>query len=149
MSEADILSAERAWNDRVIAGFRDGQELIADTFPRPVLLLLHTTGARTGQPRVSPVAYLRDKDRYLVTASAGGRGQHPGWYHNLLAQPRVTVELWSDDAIEKFEAVATPAEGTERDTLWEMITSWQPGYADYQTQTTRQIPVVTLARTPN
>jgi deazaflavin-dependent oxidoreductase (nitroreductase family) len=147
MSEADSLSAERAWNDRVIEEFRAGKELVADTFPRPVLLLLHTTGARTGRPRVSPLAYSRDGDRYVIIASAAGRDQHPAWYLNLLAQPRLTVELWSDEAIEEFEVAATPAEGAERDALWEMITSWQPRYAEYQNLTSRRIPVVTLTRT--
>ena len=147
MSEAEILAAERAWNDQVIEEFRAGKELIVGTFPRPFLLLLHSTGARTGQPRTSPLAYVRDGDRYVVTASAAGRGRHPAWYFNLLASSRVTVELWSDDVIEEFEVVATPAEGAERDALWETFTSWQSAYADYQNQTSRRIPVVTLSRT--
>jgi deazaflavin-dependent oxidoreductase (nitroreductase family) len=113
MSEADALGAVRALNDKVTEEFRAGKELIAGMFPRPMLLLLHSTGARTGRPRISPLAYLRDGDRYLLTASAGGRDQHPGWYFNVLAHPLVTVELWSDDAIEEFEAVATLAEGAE------------------------------------
>jgi deazaflavin-dependent oxidoreductase (nitroreductase family) len=82
----------------------------------------------------------------LVVASAAGRPQHPAWYHNLVAHPTVGVERWSDGVLESFEAVATPAEGAERDTLWAEVTARAPGFADYQSKTDRVIPVVVLHR---
>jgi deazaflavin-dependent oxidoreductase (nitroreductase family) len=147
MSQSDEATATfRSWNDQVIEQFRAGKERIADMFDRSALLLLHTTGARTGQPRTSPVAYFRDGDRYLVVASAAGRDQHPSWYLNLVANPQVTAEVWADDAIDEFEATAVPVEGAERDALWADLTAKAPGFAEYQRKTSRIIPVVALQR---
>jgi len=137
-----------SWNEQVIDEFRAGKERIANMFDRSALLLLHTVGARSGEPRTSPVAYFRDGERYLVVASAAGRDQHPAWYFNLLAHPEVTAEVWADDAIDAFPATAAPLEGEERDALWAQITAQAPGFADYQTKTTRVIPVVELRRRP-
>jgi deazaflavin-dependent oxidoreductase (nitroreductase family) len=147
MSQSDDAAATyRNWNDQVIEEFRAGKERIADMFDRSALLLLHTVGARTAQPRTSPVAYFRDGDRYLVVASAAGRDQHPSWYFNLVATPQVTAEVWTDDGIDEFEATAVTLEGDERDALWAELTAKAPGFADYQTRTSRVLPVVALQR---
>jgi deazaflavin-dependent oxidoreductase (nitroreductase family) len=135
-----------SFNDLAIEQFRAGEQRIAGLFDRASLLLLHTRGARTGQPRVHPVAYFSDGDRYLVAASAAGHPQHPAWYHNLLADPLVTAEVWTDGVLETFEAIAEPAEGADRDALWAQITSHAPGLTGYQRETERVIPVVTLRR---
>lgn len=133
-----------SWNDKVIEQFRAGEQRIVGTFNRSSLLLLHTKGAKTGQPRTSPLAYLTIDDQIVIIASAAGRDAHPAWYFNLLANPEVTIERWRDDAIESIDAKAVPAEGAERDRLWEEVTSVATGFADYQTKTTRVIPVVVL-----
>lgn len=134
------------WNDEVIAQFRAGQARIVDRFDREYLVLLHTTGARTGQQRTSPVACLDVGGRLVVIASAAGRPQHPAWYHNLVAHPQVHLERWEDGALVEFDAVASPAEGADRDALWAEITRRAPGFAEYQSQTDRIIPVVVLER---
>ena len=136
-----------SWNDTVIEQYREGQPRIVDTFDRDYLVLLHTTGARSGQDRTSPVAGFDIDGRLVVVASAAGRPQHPSWYHNLVADPNVRVERWEDEALAEFKATATPAEGADRDALWNEIVSRSPGFAEYQTKTDRVIPVVVLQRT--
>jgi deazaflavin-dependent oxidoreductase (nitroreductase family) len=144
MSESTGSAA--SWNDTVIEQFRAGEQRIASMFDRSSLLLLHTTGAKSGQPRTSPLAYFTFDDEIVIVASAAGREANPAWYHNLLANPEVTIERWQNDAIETVEAKAVPAAAAERDRLWSQITSRAPGFADYQTKTSRLIPVVVLQR---
>jgi deazaflavin-dependent oxidoreductase (nitroreductase family) len=106
------------------------------------LLLLTTTGARTGQRRAVPLTYLPDGDRYIVTAGNAGSDRHPAWYHNLDAHPDVTVEVGS----QAFEAVAVIADETGHQALYERFAAVYPQLAAYQAQTTRQIPIVILTR---
>jgi deazaflavin-dependent oxidoreductase (nitroreductase family) len=140
------VEARMSWNDTVIEQFRAGQDRIVDTFDRDALLLLHTTGAKSGGPRVSPVACFDRGDRLLIVASAAGRPNHPAWFHNLVAHPDVAVERWADGSLESFEAVAEPAEGTERDRLWGELIVRAPFFAEHQKKTDRVIPVVVLRR---
>ncbi len=106
------------------------------------LLLLTTTGARSGKPRTAPVAYSRDGDHLVIIASRGGGPTNPDWYHNLLAHSIVTVELGS----ERFQARANVAQGQERERLFAQHAALMPGFAEYQQKTTRQIPVIILER---
>ena len=108
---------------------------------RPTLLLT-TRGRRSGEPRTLPLIYGRDGDRLLVVASRGGAPKHPSWYLNLLADPEVEVQVKGD----RFHARAHPAGPDEKPRLWETMTTVFPDYAEYQTRTDRQIPVVILER---
>jgi deazaflavin-dependent oxidoreductase (nitroreductase family) len=110
------------------------------------LLLLTTTGARSGEPRTTPVAYSTDGDRFIILASKGGAPTNPAWYFNLVAHPTVTVELGTGQSLERFQARATVAEGQERERLFAHHAGLMPGFADYQEKTTRQIPVIILER---
>ncbi|HEX8304927.1 MAG TPA: nitroreductase family deazaflavin-dependent oxidoreductase [Jatrophihabitans sp.] len=130
----------REINRRVIEQFRAGGEI--EGMHRDRLLLLTTTGARTGQPRTTPMMFHPDGDRLLVIASNIGAPRHPDWYLNLAANPQVTVEVGD----ERYEAVATTAEGDERDRLWSMLKQTYPFFAEHERQTERQIPVVILTR---
>ncbi|GAA1760975.1 nitroreductase family deazaflavin-dependent oxidoreductase [Luedemannella helvata] len=106
-------------------------------------LLLTTTGRRSGQARRTPLIYGEDADgRYVLVASKGGSPDHPAWYYNLDADPRVLVQIKGD----VFEAVAHTAQGDERAALWQLMTKIWPAYDEYQTKTDRQIPVVVLTR---
>jgi deazaflavin-dependent oxidoreductase (nitroreductase family) len=130
-------------NTDVVEQFRtnDGQ-IQSGMFKGARLLLLTTTGARSGKTRINPLAFTRDGEHYVVIASKGGSPTHPDWYHNLVALPDVTVEV----ADERFDARARIAQGEERDRLYAAQAALMPGFAEYQRKTTRQIPVVVLER---
>ena len=106
------------------------------------VLLLHTTGARSGLERVNPMMYLQDGGRTFVFASKGGADTHPDWYHNLVAHPEVTVELGA----QTFAAEATPVSSEERARIYAIQARRYPGFAEYEAKTTRVIPVVELVR---
>ena len=105
-------------------------------------LLLWTTGRRSGEQRLSPLIYGRDGDRYLIVASRGGSPAHPAWYRNLAANPDVEVQVGAD----KFHARARTATPAEKPALWQTMSAVWPSYNDYQTKTSRDIPVVILER---
>jgi len=130
------------WNKAVIEEFRANEGKVGGQFASMFLLLLHTTGAKSGQPRLNPVAYMTDGDRLVIFASKAGAPNNPDWYHNLVANPQVEVEVDS----EKFQARATVAAEPERTELFEKMATKYPGFAGYQRKTTRTIPVVILRR---
>jgi deazaflavin-dependent oxidoreductase (nitroreductase family) len=133
----------REVNARVIEQFRAGGEI--EGMHRDRLLLLTTTGAMTGQSRTTPMMFHPDDDRLLVIASNIGAPQHPDWYLNLRANPHVIVEI----ADERFDAMAAPLEGSEREQLWTMLKQTYPFFADHEAKTSRVIPVVALTRAPS
>jgi deazaflavin-dependent oxidoreductase (nitroreductase family) len=133
-----------SFNDTIIDEFRANEGRVGGPFAHMPLLLLTTTGARTGQPRTSPLAYLREGDSLYIFGSAAGADEDPLWYRNLLADPKVTVELGT----ERFTATATPLTGQERDRIWDAQVAAVPSFGDYPKKTTRTIPVVALARDP-
>jgi deazaflavin-dependent oxidoreductase (nitroreductase family) len=127
---------------RVVAEFRARGGEVGGYHAGMRLLLLTTTGARTGQRRAVPLTYLPDGGRYVVTAGNAGSDRHPAWYYNLAASPGVTVEAGN----ETFEAVAVIAEEAERAALYERFAAAYPQLAGYQERTARQIPLITLTR---
>ncbi|MFJ2647590.1 nitroreductase/quinone reductase family protein [Streptomyces sp. NPDC087420] len=131
-----------SFNQRIIDEFRSGGGKVGGPFEGEDLLLLTTTGARSGAEHTVPLGYVRDGAHLLVVASAGGAPRHPAWYHNLLAHPLVRVEIGT----EVFAARAVPAEGARRDRLFAQVVRTAPGYADYQSRTARTLPVVVLGR---
>jgi deazaflavin-dependent oxidoreductase (nitroreductase family) len=128
----DIIDQFRANNGTMIEGMFKGAPL----------LLLNTTGAKSGQPRINPLAYTRDGDRYVIIASKGGAPTSPDWFHNVVANPEVVVEVGP----ERFPARASVAEGAERDRLYAAQAALMPGFAEYEKKTTRRIPVIVLER---
>jgi deazaflavin-dependent oxidoreductase (nitroreductase family) len=108
------------------------------------LLLLHTVGAKSGQPRVNPMMYQKVDGGYAVFASKGGAPTNPDWYYNLLAHPQVQAEIGTG----RVELVARVAVGDEREGIWSVQKAAYPGFADYERKTTRQIPVVVLEAAP-
>jgi deazaflavin-dependent oxidoreductase (nitroreductase family) len=132
------------FNQQVIDEFRANKGRVGGWFEGARLLLLTTTGARTGRPHTTPVGYLPDgADRVLVIASAAGAPKHPAWYHNLLANPLVTVESGAFT----YEARAVVLTGEERDRAFARAVEADPGWAAYQAKTDRVIPVVALHET--
>ncbi|WP_435218594.1 nitroreductase/quinone reductase family protein [Streptomyces sp. bgisy034] len=129
------------FNQQVIEEFRANKGRVGGYFEGARLLLLTTTGARTGRPHTTPVGYLPDSDdRVLIIASAAGAPRHPAWFHNLVADPRVTVESGAFT----YEARAVVLEGEERDRVFARAVEADPGWAAYQEKTERVIPVIAL-----
>jgi deazaflavin-dependent oxidoreductase (nitroreductase family) len=106
------------------------------------VLILTTTGRRSGESRSTPLIYGQHDDDYVVVASKGGAEEHPAWYLNLVAQPDVTVQVRGD----RFKARARVASAEEKPELWRMMTERWPSYEEYQRKTNREIPVVVLER---
>ncbi len=127
-------------NKQIIDEFRTNSGKVGGRFEGRTLLLLHTKGAKSGQERINPVAYVKDGDRFVVIASKGGADTHPDWYYNVIADPRVTVEVGT----EKFQAKATIAEEPERTRLYDKMVEVAPGFDDYRRKTARVIPVIVL-----
>jgi len=129
------------FNDTIIAEFRANGGKVGGQFDGAPLLLLHTTGARSGQPRVNPMMYSDLGDgRYAVFASKGGAPTNPDWYHNVLAHPGVEAEIGTE-TVALTARVASPAERSE---IWPGWKAKWTGFADYESKTTREIPVVIL-----
>ncbi|PWK70398.1 deazaflavin-dependent oxidoreductase (nitroreductase family) [Streptomyces sp. CG 926] len=134
-----------SFNHTVIEEFRANAGQVGGPFEGSELILLTTTGARSGKPHTVPLGLAREggAGELFVVASAAGADRHPAWYHNLLARPLVEVETGS----ERYEAVAVPAQGARRDELFAWIVRAEPGYGEYQARTRRVLPVVALQRT--
>ncbi len=130
------------WNRQIIEEFRANEGKVGGVWEGRRLLLLTTTGAKSGQRRTNPLAYLPDGDRLLIFASKAGMPTNPDWYHNLVAHPDVTVEVGA----ETYEATATVLMGEERDRLYAKQAQASPAFAEYQANTTRVIPVIALTR---
>ena len=134
------MSDVQGWNRQIIEEFRSNEGRVGGQFEGAPVLLLHTTGARTGQERVNPVMYLELEGRRFVFASKAGADTNPDWYHNLIAHPSVTVELGTDT----YAATAAPVTGADRDRIYTEQGRRYPGFAEYQEKTKRVIPVVEL-----
>jgi|SRR5580700_6503597 deazaflavin-dependent oxidoreductase (nitroreductase family) len=130
------------FNTKIIEEFRGNAGKLGGGFEGAPMLLLTTRGAKSGNVRTTPLAYLRQDDHVYIFGSFAGGPKNPAWYHNLKANPRVTVEIGE----EKFEADAVEATGAERDRIFAAQTEAMPGFKDYESKTTRVIPVVELRR---
>jgi deazaflavin-dependent oxidoreductase (nitroreductase family) len=128
------------YNRRVIEEFRANAGLVGGPYEGAQLLLLTSTGARTGNAHTTPLMYLADAGRYVVFGSKGGAPTNPDWYYNLRANPLATVEVGT----ETLPVRATVASGGERRRLWDAQSERRPQFADYAARTTREIPVVVL-----
>ena len=128
------------WNTQIINEFRANEGRVGGNFEGAPLLLLHTTGARTGQERINPMMYQDLGDSVAVFASKAGASSNPDWYRNLVANPDVTAEIGT--ATRTFRA--RTAEPDERAPIWEKQKADYPGFADYESNTSREIPVVIL-----
>lgn len=134
------MTEQNDFNRKVIEEFRANRSKgLVEERPR---LLLTTRGAKSGLPRTTPMMYITDGDRLLVIASNIGAQKHPDWYHNLVAHPKVTVEIRD----EIFDATAIVMEGAERERLWKRVVEVAPFFAEHQAKTTRQIPLIALER---
>jgi deazaflavin-dependent oxidoreductase (nitroreductase family) len=127
-------------NQGIIAEFRANAGKVGGVFAGKTLLLLHTLGAKSGQERINPVAYVADGDRLVIIASKSGAPTNPDWHANILAHPLVTVELGT----EQFRAQASVAKEPERSRLYAKMVGMMPVFGEYERRTTRRIPVIVL-----
>jgi deazaflavin-dependent oxidoreductase (nitroreductase family) len=133
-------------NDAVIKEFHDNNGRVGGYFAGANLVLLTTTGAKSGEKRTAPVMSFTKDGAVYVIASKAGADTNPAWYHNMLANPSLSVELATDSGIDAFEATAVPLPEPERSELYAEIGAKNPGFAAYQEQTSRLIPIVELRR---
>lgn len=138
----DPRSDYAAFTRALIEDVRTNGRPTSGPFEGRSVLVLTTTGAKSGEPRVVPLVYSRDGDRYVIMASKGGAPTNPAWYANLKANPVVTVETGG----ERFQARASEIEGDERQRIWDAHVEINPGFAEYEQKTTRVIPVIVLER---
>lgn len=131
------------FNEKIITEFRANDGKVGGQFANANLLLLHTTGAKSGQPRVSPLAYFRVDGKLIIIGSFAGAPVSPAWVHNLRANPQARVEIGTD----AFDIAADELPADERAALFDKITAVAPGFAEYQANTTRVIPLFELNRT--
>jgi len=131
------------WNSGIIEEFRENGGKAGGMWEGAPLLLLHTMGAKSGEPRVNPVMYRAVDGDYAVFATKAGAQTHPDWYHNLVANPETEIEVGT----ETIRVKARVAEGEERAAIWASQTSEYPQFAGYQQKTDREIPVVILEST--
>jgi deazaflavin-dependent oxidoreductase (nitroreductase family) len=136
------MSELNDFNERVVTEFRANQGKVGGQFDKIPLILLTTTGAKTGRSLTKPLAFTRDGDRIVLIASFAGSPHDPAWFVNLVANPTVTVEIGA----ERFQARAVVTSGEERQRLFDQQAAKMPVFNDYQKKTQRQIPVVVLNR---
>jgi deazaflavin-dependent oxidoreductase (nitroreductase family) len=136
VSDNELFGAEHVRVYRETAGKR-GYHWRGTT-----ILLLSTTGRKSGEQRTTPLIHRTDGDRWVIVASKGGAPEHPSWYENLKANPDAAIEIPGEEVAVR----ASDAEGEERKRLWELMVEVWPAYDDYQAKTDREIPIVVLSR---
>jgi len=142
---AEWLAQVHRLSDRHLRRYLETDGAVgSEAAPGAPILILTTTGRKSGEKRSTPLIFGEDRGRYVVAASLGGSATHPNWYLNLVADPEAEVQVKA----ERFRVRARPVAGEERSRLWTLMTSIWPSYDDYQRRTTREIPVVLLEREP-
>src|SRR5258708_1286471 len=127
IKEISFISIPNDWNKKIIEEFRTNGGKVGGPFANSTLLLLHTLGAKSNQPRINPLAYTTDGDNLIVIASKGGAPTHPDWYYNVLAHPSVTFEVGT----EHFQGRAIVPEEQERHRLFHQMAAQMPDFAEY------------------
>ncbi|BBZ69020.1 nitroreductase family deazaflavin-dependent oxidoreductase [Mycobacterium paraseoulense] len=144
MPDTDTINA---FNKSIIDEFRTNGGKVGGQFENADLLLLTTTGAKSGQPRVSPLAYCHIDGKLIIIGSFAGAPVSPAWVHNLRANPAARVEIGAPQGVQEFAVTAHELPSDERDALFDKITVAAPGFAEYQSKTSRVIPLFELQRT--
>lgn len=130
----------QGYNERIIEEFRANEGRVGGPFANSTLLLLHHVGAKSGVERVNPVAYQAVGDSYAIFASNNGRETNPAWYHNLLANPQVSIEVGTST----ISVSAREADDTERAAIWARQKERSSAFSEYEEKTSRRIPVLLL-----
>ena len=147
MTEMPDAATLNAFNSGVVDEFRANNGKVSGQFADANLLLLTTTGAKSGKERISPLAYFRIDGKLIIIGSFAGAPVNPAWVHNLRANPQAHVEVGLDSGIDAFDVTARELPVTEREELFPKVTAAAPGFAEYQSKTSRVIPLFELQRT--
>ncbi|MGU3503201.1 nitroreductase family deazaflavin-dependent oxidoreductase [Mycobacterium sp. C31M] len=139
---ADVAALDD-FNSQIVEEFRANAGKVGGPFEGGTLLLLHTVGAKSGQPRLSPLAYLEVDGKVLIVGSYAGAPKDPAWVHNLRANPAARIEVGTD----AYDVTARELPDAERDATYPKIVEVAPVFADYQAKTSRSIPLFELVRT--
>jgi deazaflavin-dependent oxidoreductase (nitroreductase family) len=142
MTEIPDAETMKAFNKGIVEEFRSNGGVVGGPFEGATLLLLTTTGARSGQPRLAPLAYLTIDDKMIIIGSKAGADTNPDWVHNLRANPRAHIEVGT----EAYEVTARELPAAERDELYPKVVELAPGFGEYQAKTSRVIPLFELQR---
>lgn len=142
MTEIPDAEAMKAFNKNIIDEFRTNGGKVGGPFEGATLVLLHTTGAKSGQPRVAPLAYFAIDGKMIIIGSKAGADTNPDWVHNLRANPRAHVEVGA----EAYDVIAHELPRDERDAMYPKVVELAPGFGDYQAKTSRVIPLFELQR---
>jgi deazaflavin-dependent oxidoreductase (nitroreductase family) len=137
-----IRPGEPGWQQEHVRRYQATEGADGHMWNGVPILLLTTTGRKSGKRFTTPLIYGQDGDRYLIVGSRGGADHHPQWYHNLVAKPDIEVQVLGD----KFKARARAADAQEKPGLWKTMTRVWPNYDEYQTRTKREIPLVIIER---
>ncbi len=137
---SETVTDRSDWNRQIIEEFRANDGKVGGMFEGMPLLLIHHVGAKTGTQRVNPLAYQRIGDSVAVFASKGGAPTNPDWFHNLVTNPDVTVEIGTD----RYPATARVAAGEERERIWSAQKAKYPVFGEYEEKSGRQIPVIVI-----
>ena len=138
----EALNALNAFNAGIVDEFRANAGKVGGPFANADLLLLHTTGAKSGQPRINPLAYFAIDDRIIIVGSKAGSDTNPDWVHNLRADPHAHIEVGTDS----YDVTAHELPAEERDAIFGRIVAAAPGFGEYQAKTERVIPLFELSR---
>jgi deazaflavin-dependent oxidoreductase (nitroreductase family) len=141
-SASDDVNDFKDFNRRIIAEFRANGGRVGPPFEGATLLLLTTTGAKSGQPRLAPLAYLQIDDMIVIVGSKAGSDTNPDWVHNLRAHPRAHIEVGTDE----YDVTARELPLDERNSVYPKIVEIAPGFGEYQQKTNRVIPLFELQR---
>jgi deazaflavin-dependent oxidoreductase (nitroreductase family) len=143
VTEVPDAETMNAFNNSIVEEFRANAGVVGGPFEGATLLLLTTTGAKSGQPRLAPLAYLTIDDKIIIIGSKAGMDTNPDWVHNLRANPTAHIEIGTD----AYDVTARELPPEERDETWPKIVALAPGFGEYQAKTSRVIPVFELKRT--
>jgi deazaflavin-dependent oxidoreductase (nitroreductase family) len=133
------------WNDKIMAEFHENNGVVGGQFTGAHLMLLTTIGAKSGEKRVTPVAFVTEGDTRIIVASKTGAPTHPHWYHNVLKDPKVHVEEATDNGIVEYDAIASVMPEEQRGVKYLEIVASRPAFAKYQTEADRALPLVVLS----
>jgi len=142
MTEVPDVETMKAFNTNIVDEFRTNGGKVGGPFEGATLLLLTSTGAKSGQPRLAPLAYLTIEGKMIIIGSKAGADTNPDWVHNLRANPRAHVEVGTD----AYDVVARELPREERDEMYPKVVELAPGFGDYQSKTSRVIPLFELQR---